>query len=72
MNVGAVVVDPEFAGLGFFGGGFFIKKEYVGFDSRAVPDAGGEAEEGVEVEALEQALADAFASATGFEEDVVG
>ena len=72
MDVGAVVVDPEFPGLGFFGGGFFIEEEYVGFDSLAIPDAGGEAEQGVEVEALEQAPADAFASATGFEEDVVG
>ena len=42
MDVGAVIVDPERSGLGFFGGGFFIEEQYVGFDSWAIPDAGGD------------------------------
>ena len=41
MDVGAVVVDPEFFGPGSFGGGFGVEEDDVGLDALGVEDAGG-------------------------------
>lgn len=71
MLVGAEVVDPEVFGPGLFAGFFALEEEDVGFDSLGVEDAGGEAQEGVDVAAFEEFAADGFAGAA-FEEDVVG
>ena len=69
--VGAEVVDPEVFGPGLFAGFLALEEEDVGFDSLGVEDAGGQAQEGVDVAALEQFAADGFAG-SAFEEDVVG
>jgi len=52
--VGSQVVDPEVFGPGLFAGGFALEEEDVGFDALGVEDAGGEAEEGVDVAAFEE------------------
>ena len=52
-------------------GGFAVEEEDVGFDALGVEDAGGQAQEGVDVAFLEEFAADGFARAA-FEEDVVG
>lgn len=71
MLVGAEIVDPEVLGPGLFAGFLAIEEEDVGFDALGVENAGGEAQEGVDVAALEQFAADGFAG-SAFEEDVVG
>ena len=48
-----------------------VEEEDVGLDALGVEDAGGQAQEGVDVAALEQFAAHGFAGAA-FEEDVVG
>ena len=71
MLVGAEVVDPEVFGPGLFAGFLALEEEDVGLHSLGVEDAGGEAQEGVDVAALEEFAADGFAG-SAFEEDVVG
>ena len=71
MQVRSQVVDPE---LGrprlFVGGGFAVKKEDVRLHALRVKNAGGQAQQGVDVGLLEQFAPDRFASAA-FEEHVV-
>jgi hypothetical protein len=69
--VGAQVVDPELAGPGLRGGGLAVEEEDVGLDALGVEDAGGQAQEGVDVALGEQLAADGLAGAA-LEEDVVG
>ena len=68
---GSQIVDPEVFGPGLFVGGFALEEGDVGFDALGVEDAGGEAQEGVDVAALEELAADGF-TCPAFEEDVVG
>ena len=69
--VGAEVVDPEILGPGLFAGFLALEEEDVGLHALGVEDAGGEAQEGVDVAAFEEFAADGFAG-SAFEEDVVG
>jgi len=71
VQVGAQVVDPELLGPGLFLGGLAVEEEDVGLDSLGVEDAGGQAQEGVDVGLLEQLAADGLARAA-LEEHVVG
>ncbi len=48
-----------------------VKEEHVGFDAVGVENAGGQAQNGVEIGGLQQLLADGFACAT-FKQYVVG
>ena len=63
-------VDPERGGPRGFAGGFAVEEEDVGFDSLGVEEAGGKAEERVDVAALEEFAANGFAG-SAFEEDVI-
>ena len=69
--VGAQVVDPEVLSPGLFVGGFALKEEHVGLHALGVEDAGGQAQQGVDVAALEEFAADGF-TGSAFEEHVVG
>ena len=69
--VGAEVVDPEICRPGCFAGFLTCKEEDVRLHALGVEDAGGQAQEGVDIAAFEEFAADGFAGAA-FEEHVVG
>ena len=71
MQVGAQVVDPELCRPRLLLGGFAVEEEDVRLHALRVEDAGGQAQERVDVGLLEQFAADGFAGAA-FEEHVVG
>ena len=68
--VGTEVVDPEFFRPGGFAGGFAVEEEDVGFDALGVEDAGGQAQQGVDIALMQQFSAHGFAG-PAFEEDVI-
>jgi hypothetical protein len=68
--VGAQVVDPELLRSRLLLGGLAVEEEDVGLHALRVEDAGGQAQQGVDVGLLEQLAADGFAGAA-FEEHVV-
>ena len=70
MQVGAQVVDPELLRPRLFLRGFAVEEEDVGLHALRVEDAGGQAQQGVDVRLLEQFAPDGFARAA-FEEHVV-
>ena len=70
VDVGAVVIDPDLFGPGIFAGGLAVEEKDIGFDAIGVEDAGGEAEDGVEIGGLHKFLANGLAGTT-FEEDIV-
>jgi len=63
-HVGAQVIDPNLFGVGlvFFAAG---EKEHVGFDSLGVKDAGGQAQNGVQVALVHEIGTDLLAVAVG-------
>ena len=72
VQVRPQVVDPEFRRPRLFvGGGFSIKKEDVRLHALGVEDAGGQPQQRVDVEVVEQSPAQRFTDAA-LEEDVVG
>ena len=70
MQVGAQVVDPELPRPRLFLRGLAVEEEDVRLHALRVEDAGGQAQQGVDVGLLEQFAPDGFARAA-FEEDVV-
>ena len=70
MQVGAQIVDPELGRPRLFLRGFAVEEEDVGLHSLRIEDAGGQAQERVDVGLLEQGAPDGFAGAA-FEEDVI-
>ena len=71
VDVGAVVVDPDFFGQWVFAGGLAVEEEDIGFDAIGIEDTGGKTQDGVEVGGLHEFLANGLAGTT-FEEDIVG
>lgn len=69
--VGAQIVDPEAFGPRLFAGLFSFEEQHVGFHALGVEDAGGQAQQGMDIAAFEQLAADTFAGST-FEQHVVG
>ena len=71
MKVRPQVVDPELFRRCFsIGGGFSVEQEDVRLHTLRVEDAGGQAQEGLDVGLLKQLTADRFASAA-FEKHVI-
>jgi hypothetical protein len=70
VDVGAVVIEPDFLGPRVFAGFVVIEEVDIRFDALRVEDAGGEAKDGGSV-VFEEVLADGFAGST-FKEHVVG
>jgi hypothetical protein len=68
MLVGAEVVDPQGLSPGPFAGRFAIEEEDVGLDALGVEDAGGQAEQRVNVTFVEELAANALGGAA-LEED---
>ena len=56
--IGAEVVDPQLFGPRFFLSWFVLEEQHVGFDALSVEQAGGQAEQCVDVALLQQVLAD--------------
>ena len=71
VHVGAQIVDPEPLGLHIGTGLALIEEEHVGFDPLRVKDAGGQAQEGMDIAALQQVAPDGFARSP-LEKHVVG
>src|ERR1019366_1411195 len=69
--VGAEIVDPQGACPGSLAGRLAVEEEHVGLDALGVEDAGGQAEQGMDIAIVEEALADGFAGAA-LKQDVVG
>ncbi len=67
----AEVVDPQLFGPRFFLSRFVLQEQHVGFKALSVEDAGGQAEQCVDVALRQQVLADGL-SGSALEEDVVG
>jgi hypothetical protein len=65
VHVRPQVIHPQLLGPGFFLGGFGIEKQHVGFDALGVENAGGQAQQGVDVALLEQ-----IAAGTGTSSDL--
>ena len=63
VYVGAVIVIPNLFGPWLFGGGLVIEKQDVRLDAVGVKDAGGQAQDGVEVGVFQEPLPDGFADA---------
>ena len=71
MLVRAEVVDPELLRPGLLLSGLAVEEEHVGLHALRVEDAGGQAEQRVDVGLLEERATNRLPSAA-FEEDVVG
>ena len=65
-HVGAQIIDPDFlrVALVFLAAG---EKEHIGFDALGVKDAGGQAQDGVQVALVHEVGADLLAVAVGKE-----
>lgn len=70
MLVGAQVVNPELFGPRFFASRLAVEEDDIGLHSLGVEEAGGEAEDGMDIGLLEQVAADGFAGAA-LEEHIV-
>jgi len=71
VDIGAEVVDLELLGPGIGAGRLLIEEEDVGLDALGVEDAGGQAQQRVDVARFEELAANGLAGAT-LEEDVIG
>src|SRR5581483_1914561 len=71
VHVGTQIVDPESLGLHVGAGLALVEEEDVGFDALRVKDAGGQAQEGMHIAALQQVAPNRFARSS-LEKDVVG
>ena len=47
MNVGAVIINPDFFGPWVFAAGFVVKENYIGFNALSIEYPGGQAKDGV-------------------------
>ena len=74
-HIGAQIVYPDVFGAVFVllrvGGAAFVEKQHVGFHALGVEDAGGQAQDGVQVAFVHQVAADVGAFA-GFKQYIIG
>ena len=54
MHVGAQVLDPQLAGPRGFGGGLLVEEQHICFHALGVEQAGGQAQQGVDVAVVQQ------------------
>ena len=70
MDIGAEIVNPDIFRPPFRAGRALVEEEHVGLDTGLVEDAGGQAENGVQLGGFQQLLADGLPRAA-FKEHVV-
>jgi hypothetical protein len=70
VDVGAQIVDPELSGPGGFRGGFLVEEENVGLDPLSIKQAGGQAQQGVDVAIVQEFAAHGLAG-PAFKEDII-